>query len=77
MKNTKAKEDLFLENEYFLEIGGTRVVLTLDLAKELYEKCKKYEAFGFWPREKKEKAALTRARLKMEDSLAKKYLNRK
>ena len=53
MKNTKAKEDLFLENEYFLEIGGTRVVLTLDLAKELYEKCKKYEAFGFWPGEKK------------------------
>ena len=27
--------------------------------------------------EKKEKAALTRARLKMEDSLAKKYLNGK
>ena len=26
--------------------------------------------------EKKEKAALTRARLKMEDSLSKKYLNR-
>jgi len=26
--------------------------------------------------EKREKAALTRARLKMEDSLAKKYLNR-
>ena len=56
MKELKTKEDLFLENGYFLEIDGARVVLTPGLAEELeelYEKCKEYQASGFWPEEGK------------------------